>query len=288
MRARAVPLLAVAALVVAPAPALAQSGPDSSSYTTGPNGLAAYASLLEHFEFDVGRLRIPLAQASLDGAQTIVLLDAPALEPAAAGILRDFVDGGGRLVTGGASPSWIDELVPDPPSWDTTTSTQWAAPAPGPGGATTLESAAEGRWTDPGEGTTVAGDVYDALAVEVEVGEGVITLLADASPLQNRLLDHADNAAFAVALAGEAPRPVVFVESVHGYGPPRGLSAFPAPWRWSFGGFVLAAALWMWSRGRRLGPPEETERVLPPPRRAYVEALAATLARARRREGGSG
>ena len=35
----------------------------------------------------------------------------------------------------------------------------------------------------------------------------------------------------------------------------------------------------MVARGRRLGPPERTRRALAPPRRAYVEALGATLAR---------
>ena len=37
----------------------------------------------------------------------------------------------------------------------------------------------------------------------------------------------------------------------------------------------------MWSRGRRLGPPDEVERAQAPPRRAYVEAMAAALARTR-------
>ena len=39
----------------------------------------------------------------------------------------------------------------------------------------------------------------------------------------------------------------------------------------------------MVARGRRLGPPEPERRDLPPPRRAYVDALAATMARGKRR-----
>ncbi len=38
----------------------------------------------------------------------------------------------------------------------------------------------------------------------------------------------------------------------------------------------------MWAKGRRLGPAEEVERELPPPRRVYVDAIAASLARTRR------
>ena len=44
-------------------------------------------------------------------------------------------------------------------------------------------------------------------------------------------------------------------------------------------GLGLAAAVWLWARSRRLGPPEDETRPLPPPRRAYVDALAGTLAR---------
>src|SRR5436853_88166 len=56
---------------------------------------------------------------------------------------------------------------------------------------------------------------------------GVVYLLPDASPLQNRLLGTADNAAFGLALAGPSTRPVEFLESYHGYGQSAGLSALP-------------------------------------------------------------
>jgi hypothetical protein len=108
-----------------------------------------------------------------------------------------------------------------------------------------------------------------------------VLLLARSSPLQNRLLGRADNAALGLALAGEAGRPVVFVETVHGYGLASGLAAIPDRWLWVLGGLLVAALTWMLARGRRLGPPERERRELPPPRRAYVEALGAALARTR-------
>ena len=113
-------------------------------------------------------------------------------------------------------------------------------------------------------------------------GRGRIVLLADSSPLQNRLLGEADNAAFALALSGRGP--LTFVESVHGYGPQRGLAALPARFGWALIGLLLAALVFMVARGRRLGPPERERRELPPPRRAYVDALAATMARGKERE----
>jgi hypothetical protein len=103
-------------------------------------------------------------------------------------------------------------------------------------------------------------------------------LLADASPLQNRLLDAADNAAFGLDVAGG--RPVVFLETVHGYGAAaRVFSGLPAEVRWALLGLLLAGLVAVWSAGRRFGPPEDAERALPPPRTEYVDALAAALAR---------
>jgi hypothetical protein len=121
------------------------------------------------------------------------------------------------------------------------------------------------------------------LATVASVGRGRVLALADASPLQNRLLDRADNAAFALAAAGDG-RPVAFAEAQHGFGQGRGLRALPARWRWALAGGFLAAMVWMWSRGRRLGPPDDIERSDPPARRAYVEAMAGALARTRQPE----
>jgi hypothetical protein len=42
---------------------------------------------------------------------------------------------------------------------------------------------------------------------------------------------------------------------------------------------AVATLVWMVSRGRRLGPPEDRARRLAPPRREYVDALAGVLAR---------
>jgi hypothetical protein len=127
----------------------------------------------------------------------------------------------------------------------------------------------------------LAGD-GGALLLVLTAGRGRIALLADTSPLQNRLLGEADNAALALALSGRGP--LTFVESVHGYGPARGLAALPARFGWALIGLALAALVLMVARGRRLGPPEPERRDLPPPRRAYVDALAATMARGKDHE----
>ena len=129
-----------------------------------------------------------------------------------------------------------------------------------------VRTAGDGRWAlgSPDQ-RVLAGDEGTLLLV-ARAGRGRIALLADSSPLQNRLLGEADNAALALALSG--PGPLTFVESVHGYGPARGLAALPARFGWALIGLALAALVFMVARGRRLGPPEPERRDLPPPRRA--------------------
>jgi hypothetical protein len=150
-------------------------------------------------------------------------------------------------------------------------------------GVEEVEADGAGSWEAAGEALPVlAGSDGSILAVVATRGSGRMTLVADASPLRNRLLARASNAAFGVAVAGEPGRAVEFVESVHGYGRGTGLAAVPGRWQWATAGLGLAALLFLWARGRRLGPPEEETRELPPPRRDYVESVAALLARTKR------
>src|SRR5207237_9769608 len=118
-----------------------------------------------------------------------------------------------------------------------------------------------------------------SLLLVARAGRGRVALLADASPLQNRLLARADDAELGLALAGG--RPVAFVESVHGYGRATGVAAIPHSWLVAFAGLGLAALLLIWARGRRPGPPEDEGRQLPPARRGAGDARVG-LARASR------
>jgi uncharacterized protein DUF4350 len=258
-------------------------GPTSSSYATAPEGLAAYFDLLASAGHSVTRVREDLAKADLDTGSTLVVLDPRRSDLAAAVALRTFVEGGGRLIAGGAEELRLI-LLDRPPVWTERGSRQNAvlAPVPEVAGVSSVVSAGEGSWESAGEALPVVGSDGRTLAVVATVGRGRVALLADASPLQNRLLGQADDAAFGLALAGQRNRPVQFVESVHGYGRASGIAAIPTSWRWALGGLVLAALVLVWARGRRLGPPERTARDLPPPRRLYVDSLAALLARSKR------
>jgi hypothetical protein len=252
-------------------------GPESSSYATAPEGTAAYAELLRHFERPVLQLRDDLGAASLDPRTTLMLLEPSAPITADDGrAVQRFVEAGGRLVAGGQPKGWLGNIVSQPPAW------RFVPPADAQAhdlpGVATVRTADGGAWVDP-RGHVVLRADGKPIAVERHEGAGTIILLADASPLQNRLLASADNAAFGLALAGE--RPVVFAESVHGYGTATGVGAIPRRWWWLFGGLALASFLFALARGRRLGPPELPERDLPPARVEFAEALATQLAKSR-------
>jgi hypothetical protein len=185
-------------------------------------------------------------------------------------------------VAGGLPELTLRVLVASPPSGLGPGAT--VASAHGLDGVRRVRTAGEGTWADAGAArplVTAGGRTVVALA---RVGRGRIYLLADSSPLQNRLLANADNAAFGLALAGPPARPVDFLESYHGYGRSSGLAALPLAWKLLLGGLALAALVYMVARGRRFGPPQREGRDLPPPRREYVEALAAGIARAGRRD----
>ena len=56
----------------------------------------------------------------------------------------------------------------------------------------------------------------------------------------------------------------------------------PARVRWTLLGLALTALVAIWAVGRRFGPPEDPDIEAPPPRVAYVDALAAALVRTKK------
>ena len=256
------------------------SGATGSAYATQPRGVAAYAELLRRAGHEVTYLREELDAARLDPAATIVVLDAPRLGGAERAALERFVRNGGRLVSGGKDAG--RGVVPRPPRWSAE-GPRIARPStavPETSGVGGVMSAGEGGFRRVG-GTLPALGQSPALLTVATLGRGRALLLADAGPLQNRLLGRADNAALALALVGPPGRPVTFVECVHGSGLQTGLAALPARWRLALAVAVLAGLLFLLSRARRLGPAQESGSDPTPARREHVEALALGLRRAR-------
>lgn len=281
------PVLTVAAVLVAINIALSfvpgPSGPAGSSYATSRGGLAAWAELLGDYGYEVERLRKRPDRTELDPRMTVVVADPDTLTRGEADALAAFVERGGRLVAAaGDEPRWMDRLVPSRPLWTDDAPERWSASAAAPDTreVETVESSGDGGWLPGGSGEPlVDAGSGGALVVAANRGRGRVLLVADASPLENRLLDRADNAALALALAGDRQRPVRFAEAVHGYGESRGLGALPGRWRLALLGLALAIALWMLARVRRIGPPDSEPEAPAPPRREFVDAMALTLER---------
>jgi hypothetical protein len=261
-------------------------GPRGSSYATGGDGLAALYDLLPSAGHPVERLRTRPADGTLDPSTTLVVLDPQDISRREVRALRRFVERGGRLVAGGTDPSWVTDIfAPAPaPAWQPSGARTVlpSAPVPETAGVRSVSTSGAGTWRTSRGTLPALGAAGRAVLTVSAIGRGRVGLLADSSPLSNALIAEAGNAALASALAGPSGRRVVFAETVHGYGQQRGLAALPDRWKWTLIGLLLAAAVWVASRARRLGPAERENRALPPPRRAYVDAVAAALARTHR------
>lgn len=257
-------------------------GPVSSSFSTGGDGLEGYADLLEVGGHEVVRLRERVDADNLRSRDTAVLADPSGLTAADARTIGRFVADGGRLVVAGESSApLVAALFEAPVEWRSVQSDGldvWV-PAADLGGALELVGDDGGRWAElPAEVLPVAGAGDQPSVVVANVGSGRVVALADAGPLQNDALARADNAAFALGVAGSSDRRVVFVEATRGYGA-TGLAAVPSAWKWSGAGALVTLAFGLWAAGTRFGPAEPAERALRPPRRAHVDAVAAGLDR---------
>lgn len=251
-----------------------------SSFATGDDGTAALAELLGRNGHHVERRRESLAVAALEPSSVVFVLEPSGLA-AEQDALRRFALDGGRLVIGGTSvDTALGEIGDHPPSWTPVGQQRWSGVDRelAPIGRMTADGL--GAWDSTGGSRTLVGGDAGALLTVEQVGGGEIYYLADISPLSNAGLGDADNAALALWLAGDG-RSVVFAEHVHGYRGSAGLSAIPDRWKTALRILALAALVFVWARGVRLGPPEDRARPLPPPRRMHVEALASTLARAK-------
>jgi len=260
---------------VSPAP----KGPPSSSYATTPLGAAAYASLLDRAGITVRRVRTPIADREPRDGETLVILDPDVMEPEEADAIRAWVEGGGRLVLGASSEvAWIEQLLDAPPRWTGTVDDEHRPLVPIADVRTVVSLDGTG-FEDLGGLLPMLGPAETPLAASAPLGAGQVILLADTSPLTNRGLARADNAAFALSLAGGAP--VAFLETVHGYGVSRGFGGLPSSVKWALLGLALTSLVALWSVGKRFGEPEDEPSEAPPPRVEYVDALAGSLARAK-------
>lgn len=265
----------------------APEGRPSSSYATAPEGIAGFAELLARRGHPVVALRGALTESALPDDGVVIVLDPDTITEAEVAALVTWTANGGSLVIGGRPQLWAEGLdFERQPQWSPAgvPSAEPLADVPEMRDVTTIGGEGFGSWEDPAAALPIAGTTSPArtLVAVATVGSGRAVLLADPSVLHNRYLARNDNAVFALNLAAPPGTRVYFAEGVHGYGTESGLMAIPFRWKVALIGLALASIVWMVAVGRRLGPPELETRDLPPPRRAYVDALATTLARTKK------
>ncbi len=259
-----------------------------SAADAGPTGLLALAVLLDSEGHEVERVNEPPSDDGLDADKSTFLLAPGDLTAADATALNDLAADGGRvIVAGDPGDEGLERLLGSDAEIDGVGGPARAFPlalAPETAGVAAIEQDDETTFTAAGGALPLLGADGVVSAVAADVGEGRVVVIADDSIFQNSRLGLADNALLALNLAGAEGRGVQLVESV--LTPPgSGLSALPSAWGWAALGLLVAALALAWASGRRLGPVEHVSRPLPPPRKAYVDAIAGALIRARDPDG---
>jgi hypothetical protein len=249
----------------------------------GPTGLLAFVALLDSAGHEIERVDEAPSDGDLDSDKTAFLLAPGKLTAADATTLNDLAaDGGLVVVAGDPGDEGLSRLLGSDAQIDGG-QPALAAPlaiAPETAGVAGVELADGTAFDSAGGALPIIGASGDVNAVATNVGEGRVVVIADDSAFQNSQIALADNALFALNLAGPEGREVQLVESVR-TPPGSGLSALPSAWGWAALGLLVAALALAWASGRRLGPVELQSRALPPPRKAYVDAVAGALVRTR-------
>lgn len=253
-------------------------GPTSSSFATGSDGLAAFAELAARQGHQVVQLQAPLDRVALEANVTVVVAQPDRLAEQEIDALEQAAKNGARVLISG-DPEPFGHLT-EGLRWSSrgSGSAEVLLPLPALAKVERVVASKEGSWSDLGPWLGLIGGNEGVIVAQRQTGAGSVVALADPSLWWNEQLGEADNAALAVALLGEPARTVIFAEAAHGYTGGKGFGAYPRSWRWVAAGLVSAGICYAFAVGRRFGPPERTERELAPPRRAYADALARSLA----------
>lgn len=267
-------------------------GPVSSSFSTGSDGVQAWSELLGRTGHLVTRLRTSVARADLPSNATVVVAAPGRIARADQRRLARFVADGGRLVAMGESSAELLRTVtgarivagegePGIRTWVPVPETAGVGRVAGGTGAAfsvTPPFVAVAGSAANATGALVGSGPAGAALLVADVGRGRVVAVAEATVFQNSQLGSADNAVLSLQVVGSVKRPVVFVESVHGFGA-TGAGALPSNWKWALAGIAATVVVGLWSAGTRFGAAEPAERKLRPARLDHVAAVAADLDR---------
>jgi len=260
------------------------SGPDGSTFVTTPDGSAAVAGMLERLGIEVVRSRLPLDEADLSSEATLVLIDVAADEYTTSELraLEEFLNAGGSVIVAGATEV-VGRLLPDASVWRSqggsiahprgpllAEDSFQSAPLSG-FGSFEVSTSDTPIWTTEDD---------EVVAVARAVGGGFFAWVADSYPFHNAGIGRGESAVAIYRLLDPSGS-VVFDEVRHGFRQNGGLlQVIPRNWRRMLGLAAVVALLGLMAYARRLGPPHDFRRRLPPSREAYLEAVAGIMSRA--------
>jgi len=254
----------------------ADAAPDSTSST----GYAALVSLLQENGHKVVGDATSLADIDQSRVGTILFSNS-VLSGAENRIVARLVRSGWLLVVvGGDSLETLRPLVGSTISWTSSGPASYFVSNHSLAGVGSVVTNGAGTFTDIGRATPLLGGLGQTLAGTAAVGAGRVDFIADSSVFANSYLADAGNASFALDVFGRSRVPVTI--SVANQSSGSGLGVLPGSWRFALLILLFAWVAWIFSLGKRLGPPDRVDdRFAAPARRAYVDSLATLLSRAK-------
>jgi Domain of unknown function (DUF4350) len=270
--------------IVGSAPAGNQA---SSSYGTTSGGLGALSQLLSARGHPVVRLTTPVSSTHLPAGATLFIVDPAGWTSGDSAAVASYINRGGHVVLAGQPPSTAllrAMFATTAPTWQPVSGST-AHPVGSSGlvaGISSVTAGPQGSLRSVRSVHVILtgnGRVFGVAGGPAGISAPQSVLVASSTFLTNAWLDQADNAAFALNLAGPSNRAVVFDEYAHGYGRTgTGLSGLPLWWRTGLALALAAILAWMLSAARRFGPVQKPERDLIPARVEYADAMATALA----------
>jgi hypothetical protein len=229
-----------------------------SSYSTASGGAKAAYLLLSQSGYNVRRWEKSLDQLPKGARATLILAEpgeAPTRQERES--LNTFLSQGGRVIaTGMFAGNFLPEndSVPDPLLGITPKRVSAVSPSPITRAAPQISMAAQARWSEYGSAYALYGDRDQVLVVKYPYGRGEVLWLGGATPLTNAGLKEPGNLEFLLASLGEANRPILWDEYIHGYRETLGLSIAHSPVKWLALQLVLLGLAVLATFSRRSGP----------------------------------
>jgi hypothetical protein len=256
-----------------------------TTYSAGSNGAKAAYLLLESSGYRVTRSEQGLPALS-EAAQTTLILVEPERFPTAEerGLLRQFLEGGGRVIATGPSGALFlpeHDAVPDPIgglAWKRVTS---QSPSSITRAAPEITLAPQASWTPASYAVPLYAEGDKQVVVTYRFARGEVIWWASATPLTNAGLLEPGNVEFFLACVGAKDRRrVLWDEYFHGYGRASAASARLGPLKWVFLQLGIFTGAVLVTYSRRSGPIvyPATERRLSP--LEFVRTLGSLYQRA--------